>query len=277
MAAKVAPRGGAAGLTQRRKTYRILREGTADTLSPLSRTLFELHHEGKSAASSKQLEDVGVTYPEQELARAMSGLSVAIWVGMITTALTHPEVFEESAFTPRLGYSNICIALDTEPAKYISSVLLQFFAYFCIEYARTDVLRSKALWEYNRIHGHKNSIWKYRLNVFIDCLFIASSVTFSGVVLMFAPHHGTKVDHHGHPLEESSSHLWIHTLTFIQWIWVQALLLLSNYMEANSFAKVTRSTKVFFWTYIVLCIVAPTEVIINYGEGLAAAPRGRRY
>ena len=146
-----------------------------------------------------------------------------------------------------------------------------------IEYARTDVLRSKALWEYNRIHGHKNSIWKYRLNVFIDCLFIASSVTFSGVVLMFAPHHGTKVDHHGHPLEESSSHLWIHTLTFIQWIWVQALLLLSNYMEANSFAKVTRSTKVFFWTYIVLCIVAPTEVIINYGEGLAAAPRGRRY
>ena len=75
------------------------------------------------------------------------------------------------------------------------------------------------MWEYNRIHGHKNSIWKYRLNVFIDCLFIASSVTFSGVVLMFAPHHGTKVDHHGHPLEESSSHLWIHTLTFIQWIW----------------------------------------------------------
>ena len=132
MAAKVAPRGGAAGLTQRRKTYRILREDTADTLSPLSRTLFELHHEGKSAASSKQLEDVGVTYPEQELARAMSGLSVAIWVGMITTALTHPEVFEESAFTPRLGYSNICIALDTEPAKYISSVLLHFFAYFCI-------------------------------------------------------------------------------------------------------------------------------------------------
>ena len=100
MAAKVAPRGGAAGLTQRRKTYRILREDTADTLSPLSRTLFELHHEGKSAASSKQLEDVGVTYPEQNLARAMSGLSVAIWVDMITTALTHPEVFEESIHAP---------------------------------------------------------------------------------------------------------------------------------------------------------------------------------
>ena len=267
MAAKVAPHGGAAaGLTHRRKTYRILREDTADTLSPLSRTVFKLHHEGQSAASSKQLEDVGVIYPEQMLARAMGGLSVAIWVGMITTALTHPEVFEESAFTPRLGYSNICIALDTEPAKYISSVLLQFFAYFCIEYARTDVLRSEALWEYNRIHGKsdQNSIWKYRLNVAIDCLFIASSVTFSGVVLMFAPHHGTKVDHHGHPLEESSSHLWIHTLTFIQWIWVEALLLLSNYLEAVSYAKVPRSTKIFFWTFFALCVVAPTEVVINY-------------
>ena len=73
MAAKVAPRGGAAGLTQRRKTYRILREDTADTLSPLSRTLFELHHEGKSAASSKQLEDVGVTYPEQVRAAGLAG------------------------------------------------------------------------------------------------------------------------------------------------------------------------------------------------------------
>ena len=44
-------------------------------------------------------------------------------------------------------------------------------------------------------------------------------------------------------------------------------------MEANFFAKVTRSTKVFFWTYVVLCIVAPTEVIINYGETRCSAAR----
>ena len=246
------------GLTKRQRAHKVLREDTADHLDPISRTVFE---KGRVASGFADLESVGLIYPEENLNRALRALGYALVIGLVITYASHPQVFTKSAFTSRLGYSNVCIALDTKPAKYISSVLLQFFSYFCLEYSRTDILRSNAIWEHKRAHGLPNIRWRYYLNVGANVVFAMSSVIFTGIVLMFAPHHGTEQDDHGHDKADNSGDLWVHTMTFIQWIWANAFLLLVNHLDAEF---QTRTQKIVFWTYIFFCIVSPLEVIVNY-------------
>ena len=288
MSKKVAPAGGAAPAPDGggvETVMRVLREGAVDDLNPLDRTVLE---KGRGPAGYADFEDVGLVYPEANLARAMNYLTLTIFACIIITLATHPKVVLDNSFVPLMGYGNVCIFLDTIPARYVAAVGLQIFGYYCLRYAITDVDRTKAVWKHNVVHRKKQmSLRWYWLSIGTDYAFAASSIVFAGFVLQVAPFHGTQgapaPDHGAHhhllsasgPEMDSSWTMWVHTMTFFQWIWVTSILLMVNFSSSQS---KTRGERVFFWTYIAFAFVFPLEVVVNYAAhdrtGDYLTPRG---
>ena len=200
---KVAPAGGAAPVPDGggvETVMRVLREGAVDDLNPLDRTVLE---KGRGPAGYADFEDVDLVYPEANLARAMNYLTLTIFACIIITLAIHPKVVLENSFVPLMGYGNVCIFLDTIPARYVAAVGLQIFGYYCLRYAITDFDRTKAVWKHNVVHRKKQmSLRWYWLSIGTDYAFAASSIVFAGFVLQVAPFHGTQ----GAPAPDHGAH-----------------------------------------------------------------------
>jgi len=257
------------------KVMDVLKEGEVDDMQPLDRMMLTA---ARGACSYSAMEGLGILYPEVHFSRAMKALTYTMGAAYIITYLTHPEVFHENAFVDRMGYSNICIGIDTVPAKYVTSIGLQLWVYFNIRYAITDITRSTVKWKANaRYNKGQTPLWWFRLCVACDLLYVLSSMIFSGMVMMVVPHHGTEtagtldahgkevplLDHHGEEvkLKDDSSVVWGHTLIFIQWIYCLCFMLILNFYSAK---HRTSRAKTFFRVYILLCLVAPTVVLLNF-------------
>ena len=202
MSKKVAPAGGAAPAPDgdgAETVMRVLREGAVDDLNPLDRTVLE---KGRVPAGYADFEDVGLVYPEANLARAMNYLTLTIFACIIITLAIHPKAVLENSFVPLRGYGNVCIFLDTIPARYVAAVGLQIFWYYCLRYAITDVDRTK-VWKHYVVHRKKQmSLRWYWLSIGTDYAFAARSIVFAGFVLQVAPFHGTQ----GAPAPDHGAH-----------------------------------------------------------------------
>lgn len=71
----------------------------------------------------------------------------------LLTAVYSPEVIRHNDLRSAWGYNNVCVGLDTAPARQVGAVAWVFVAGVTFEYVRVVIARQRALRKEGKIRG----------------------------------------------------------------------------------------------------------------------------
>lgn len=116
----------------------------------------------------------GVVQPETYLVAGGELLAFLFSVVWLITMIFNPGVATSNPIKMKLGYNNVCVGLDSQPAKSPGQVLFVICYYVCVRYAVLNMQRSFEL----RRAG-KTSVVKFVASVATDILFMVSITVFA--------------------------------------------------------------------------------------------------
>lgn len=101
-------------------------------------------------------------------------LFVATW---IVTAIFNPSAIEDNPLYIRLGYPNLCVGFDTQPATSVGVIFFVFGAYLGFRFAWTDIQRTYLI-------QHRLSKSQFWFSMVTDVLYVLSLACFSLVFVL---------------------------------------------------------------------------------------------
>lgn len=155
---------------------------------------------------------------------------IAFIFGFFITTLYNPSYITNNFSLKWGGYNNVCVYIDTAPAKYIASPILTLASYFGLRYCSMDYERTQKMDLSNTV---KNVNWIINtlFSIALSCLPLLLTMT---------------------PSIEQPIHAGLHTLIFIFYILTNTLQFLFRYYLG--FIKFKNEMSVMNFIYLLVYI-----------------------
>jgi hypothetical protein len=203
--------------------------------------------------------------PEDYLKAAGEALALLFAVVWVVTFAASPTyhgdvIWVANPLMDRIGYNNLCVGFDTQPAVYFAQVLWVPVAYLGLRFAWVDIVRSTILRQQGLITACQNATGKA-----LAVLYVASMACF-GLVFIVSP-------------LEGANEVWYHSVPFIQFILVRWIVVVANFVKyrgtggSGPGAPISTGAKVWLAVYSAVSVLYPLMLVIDYGkQNVASSP-----
>ena len=168
-------------------------------------------------------------------------LATALGVGWIITGIFRPDVIESNPLKDRIGYNNVCVGWDMEPASYVSSFFVSFSAYCSLRFAFTSIIKYDLMLEKGLMKGARH-------------FFATASLYYYGFTIACVPII---------LVCQPTTNVWLHSLFFLNVILSRAFITIFAFLTSRGSLD-SLANKLYLVVYTFVSFMIPILVFYTF-------------